>query len=519
MASEIVNPYQLMRNSSIIKLIQSEEECNDICTIFMNDKNKILGFDTEFGIKNGSNFTAATIQLSNGKFTCVIQMNKLKNIPNSLKSVLEDATILKVGVACINDAKVIRNTVNIDVRGCIELPYLASIIDNNIELKSYGLARLSSHYLQINLPKNREIRCNNWANDELSGEKVEYAASDAFHGYMIYKKIISLKSNNNNIDEIQNSIVDKKFKSNNKSAMIQNICIDNLTKNNTCDCVIMSYDNQLLCYAKKSKAMSYIKKNMATIVQYNPFTVKLLYDIDITKNNNGCKIISYMNDISWNTRRATGLWYLEKNLATLVQEDPFTIKLLFQTKVEKHNIFIEPINNHNICVSCGGSNKLSNYHIIPKAIKFIDKTNITTHCLVLLCKICYNKVRYAHDIIINKFMHMYKLDKKYDDNLNIYKLEHSCIMMANAIINNGIPGNKKNEYINKLEEIYQTKELDILQISNKLISKPQYIDLINEYIHANPQCIYKHCHILMQHFIDTLKPKHIPNGWHNMFDI
>lgn len=476
MASEIVNPYQLMKNSSTVSLIQNEEDCNNVCNIFMKDPDRILGFDTEFGPKNGSNFTAATIQLSNGKFTCVIQMNKLKNIPNNLKTVLEDPTILKVGVACTYDARVISNTVDIDVKGCIELPYLASIIGNLVELKSYGLARLSNHYLQINLPKNREIRCNNWANEELSGEKIEYAASDAFHGYMIYKKIISLKSDNHNIDEIHKSIMDMKVK---QKAQVHNQNVDQ----------------------KQQK-----KKNIfcASGPHYE-----------------NCVVLSTDGSVSWLTTKKRCQWYLNKNLATLILNEPFTIKLLFETKLQKNNI----VDDHtkeprkDICVSCGISTHLNRHNIVQTLqAKCKDYNIINSHDMVLICNRCTSKINSVHDHFVNKLLDDFNLVDQFQELENKNYQNKICKNLANGILINSTPASKRQEYIKKLAEIYQTSELDITSVKVNQISKLDIIinskhHILSKYIENNFDMIDVYRKRWRQHFIDTLKPTFLPSNW------
>ena len=60
-------------------------------------------------------------------------------------------------------------------------------------------------------------------------------------------------------------------------------------------------------------------------------------------------------------------WYIHRDLAELIEDDPPAVKLLFEPKGfledENNEFYIQ--SNNNMCVGCGESNHYLRYRIIP----------------------------------------------------------------------------------------------------------------------------------------------------------
>jgi hypothetical protein len=480
--------YDYMLKKTKVIVIQTDDECTKTCTLYLNDPVKVLGFDVEFGpaimqghvIRHGKQYAAATVQLSNGSTTCVIQMNLLTDSTNlKLKELLEDITIIKVGVACTNDSKVINNTCDIDTVGCVELPLLATIVCNDPLLRSYGLARLTKRFLNLDLPKTRELRCGNWTADNLSKDKITYAAADAFVAFEIYNKIISMKEQDDDIPAIIQSIMDIKVKSKDLNSSANN----------------------------GNGNISEHKKNRQLLIS-NP-----AYDNCLVKTSNG--------QTGWYTKRSRCDWYIKRGLASIIQEDPYIIQLKFETKLQKAGLVdLHLIDaKKNICVACGSGNQLNRYNIIGKGAVLSN-----SHDSVFLCNRCMSVMTRAADNLLDKLLDKYNCRQGYINYCEDYKKKKKHITLANGILSNNTPQMVKDKMKTELYDYCKENNVDGIDIDNMDLNKIieintiQYEPIVRRYImnyviEKDPDTHHEWRLMWRQYFLDTLKPKHMPKTW------
>ncbi|XP_009764477.1 3'-5' exonuclease isoform X1 [Nicotiana sylvestris] len=153
-----------------------------------------LGFDIEWrpsfrkGVAPGK---AAVMQICGDKSSCYVLHIIHSGIPQTLQSLLEDPTVVKVGVWIANDAYKVSVDHNVSVKTLEDLSELANKkLDE--EPKKWSLASLTEKLLAKQLPKPRKIRLGNWEANELSKEKLQYAATDAFVSWYLYQALKSL---------------------------------------------------------------------------------------------------------------------------------------------------------------------------------------------------------------------------------------------------------------------------------------------------------------------------------------
>ena len=142
---------------------------------------RIIGLDLEwnFGLSVGK---TAVLQLATAFDIYVIQLSKMRNLPNSLASILTDPHIPKTGVAIHQDLAKLHRDFGLIPAGGLELSRLAWRFDaerwqNHRFLIS--LRDLCKGYLAVDLDKGA-TRISSWTQTPLSNEQIEYAASDAY---------------------------------------------------------------------------------------------------------------------------------------------------------------------------------------------------------------------------------------------------------------------------------------------------------------------------------------------------
>lgn len=89
-------------------------------------------------------------------------------------------------------------------------------------------------------------------------------------------------------------------------------------------------------------------------------------------------------------------WYLEKSLATLISENPFTVRLNFEPAGrnvgDAGQYYATP--KENFCVVCGKSNSYIRKYIVPREYRkyfpSVMKSH-TSHDVLLLCPDCHQR--------------------------------------------------------------------------------------------------------------------------------
>ena len=144
----------------------------------------ILGFDTETkpAFKKGVHHKVALLQLSNGENCFLFRLNKM-GLPDCLAEILSNKNIIKTGVAIKDDIKGLNEWNQFTPAGFVELQDYTT----RLGIKSNSLKKISGIVLGYSLSKRQ--RTSNWEKEQLSEAQIKYAATDAWIGYEIYKKL------------------------------------------------------------------------------------------------------------------------------------------------------------------------------------------------------------------------------------------------------------------------------------------------------------------------------------------
>jgi len=143
-------------------------------------KCKILGFDTETkpSFKRGVSNSVCLLQLSTEDKAFLFRIHKT-GLPVSLRDVLSDPEILKVGVAIRDDIKGLKKIEPFKDGGFIELQ--TEVV--NFGINDMSLKKLAGITMGIRVSKMQ--RLSNWEAETLSRAQQVYAATDAWVSYMI----------------------------------------------------------------------------------------------------------------------------------------------------------------------------------------------------------------------------------------------------------------------------------------------------------------------------------------------
>ena len=177
--------YEFINFKGKIHLITGDEEL--ACISGELNSAKELGFDTETrpSFKKGDFFKVALLQLATTNNAYLIRLHNLTQF-QILKSIFENTQIIKVGVAIRDDIKQLNKIFQFSPQNFIELQTLAK----SQGLKNFGLKGMTEEVLQAKLSKKAKI--SNWDAHALTEQQIMYAATDAWVGLELFRKINSL---------------------------------------------------------------------------------------------------------------------------------------------------------------------------------------------------------------------------------------------------------------------------------------------------------------------------------------
>jgi ribonuclease D len=154
------------------------------------ESHTLLGFDTETkpAFKKGVINEVSLLQLSTSDKALLFRLNQI-GLLKPLTKLLSDPKIIKAGVAVRDDISALNRLSKFTPGGFIDLQKLVK--DYGIE--DNGLKKLAANILGFNISKRQQT--SNWEQEQLSLAQIEYAATDAWICYEIYKVLKTIPVN------------------------------------------------------------------------------------------------------------------------------------------------------------------------------------------------------------------------------------------------------------------------------------------------------------------------------------
>lgn len=162
----------------------------------MDCSTKAVGFDTEqkprFVSKKdgGTENETAVLQLGIETSCLVLHIYHISEMPKSLKSILRDENILKIGSGIDKDASKFTRESGLICKGLVDTQPMAT----SLGLQKIGLAE---RFLGMKL--NKRVALTNWENVPLHLRQIEYAALDAWVGLKVYQEMKRQKKSSKDI--------------------------------------------------------------------------------------------------------------------------------------------------------------------------------------------------------------------------------------------------------------------------------------------------------------------------------
>jgi len=167
-----------------IHLIKTDQELQAVAAEMSLVKE--FGFDTETrpSFKKGEVYPVSLVQLATETDVYLIRLRHIRQF-DLFKSLFENSEILKVGAAIRDDLKGLQKIFQFTPQNFIELQDLAK----KKNLQNMGLKGMTEEVLGQTITKGPKTT--NWDAEELTDRQLLYAATDAWIGLTLYKKLIA----------------------------------------------------------------------------------------------------------------------------------------------------------------------------------------------------------------------------------------------------------------------------------------------------------------------------------------
>jgi ribonuclease D len=144
----------------------------------------LLGFDTETrpAFTKGQKYPPSLVQLASEHEVVLFQLEQTGLTP-PLLALLSDPAIIKAGVALDFDLRSLRELQPFEPAGFVDLAHLA----RRRGVHHQGLRGMAAQVCGIRISKS--ARTSNWANVRLTPQQFRYAATDAWIGREIYRRL------------------------------------------------------------------------------------------------------------------------------------------------------------------------------------------------------------------------------------------------------------------------------------------------------------------------------------------
>lgn len=184
LSKEEINLLPIGRWEGETHLIQTTGEVEAAASVC--SRTSLLGFDTETrpSFRKGQSYAPSLLQLATDREVFLFQLRH--SLPEPLLAILSAPGIVKAGVGLKDDLLNLQALMAFVPQGFVDLAVLA----RQRGLAASGLRGLAAAVCGIRISKS--ARTTNWARPDLSPQQIQYAATDAWIGREIYKRLKTL---------------------------------------------------------------------------------------------------------------------------------------------------------------------------------------------------------------------------------------------------------------------------------------------------------------------------------------
>jgi RNA polymerase sigma factor for flagellar operon FliA len=145
-----------------------------------------IGFDTESKptfLKGEVSTGPHLVQLATASHAYLFPVSRLSDL-QTLKTILESTSVLKVGFGLGNDRSALKTRLGITLDNVLDL---GEVLRGEGHRGTVGAKVAVAHFFGQKLQKSKKVGTSNWANPNLSERQILYAANDAHVALQLYR--------------------------------------------------------------------------------------------------------------------------------------------------------------------------------------------------------------------------------------------------------------------------------------------------------------------------------------------
>uniref|UniRef100_A0A4W5KDP2 Exonuclease 3'-5' domain-containing protein 2 n=1 Tax=Hucho hucho TaxID=62062 RepID=A0A4W5KDP2_9TELE len=522
-------------------MVSSEEDWEQLWPSLQKELSvyPVLGLDCEWVSVKGKTSAVSLLQMASYSGLCVLVRlqpfrGSQQDLPLSLKEVLRDPHVLKVGVGCYEDGKRLTRDYGLALGCTVDLRYLALrqrkvVLNNGMSLKS-----LAADLLNVSLDKSLALRCSNWEADQLTLEQMTYAARDAQVSIALFFHLLGLHSDTtpspdswSGYTQLANrcqGLVDTPFRERGggeegedggksldgerrrRSRKLQQPTLETPE----------SGDQQVPDPRRNNK-----RKPLGAgySARSSP-----LYDNCFLHAPDGQPLCT--------CDKKKAQWYLDKGIGVWQSDEPFTVRLLFEPSGRpdsQQDYYLTA--KENLCVVCGKNDSYIRKNIVPHEYRRHFPTEMkdhNSHDVLLLCTSCHAASNVHDGFLKQQLANEYGAPQGCEEGVRL--LEDSdrrrvrSAARALLTVGDGLPGARRDELQKVIRYFFNDTDVELtpetLQRAAGLetrIFNDRYVPHGLKVVKANAEQGLKGLMELegrwRQHFLSTMTPRHLPDFW------
>ena len=214
-------------------------------------------------------------------------------------------------------------------------------------------------------------------------------------------------------------------------------------------------------------------------------------------------------------------WYLNRNLATILIENPLTIILNFEPKGMGNSNEYYLCDKDNACVVCAEKNMevLTKHHVVPLEYRKnfpLEKKSRSSHDIVIMCEKHHFEYENLYaDKLKEKLEKQFGINRKEiilnkSKSLKTYKFSE---IMLDSERCKKIPITRIEYFRKEMKRLFGTDDPFEVSKLNLYKEMDNEINIVAKKVVENVDNIDEFCIMWRKHFVEFAKPKYLPIGW------
>ncbi|CAN9502639.1 unnamed protein product [Ophioblennius macclurei] len=516
-------------------MVSCEEEWQRLWPLIQNELSvlPVLGLDCEWVSSKGKSSSVSLLQMSSYSGLCVLVRlqglwSQRHAFPLTLTQVLRDPQVFKVGIGCYEDGQRLTRDYGLALACTVDLRYLAvrqrqTSLNNGLSLKS-----LAADLLNVSLDKSLELRCSDWAADQLTLEQMTYAARDAQVSIALFLHLLGLRPGTGpdlpggtSYSELASrcqGLVDTPFRGRGDG----DERADGEKRRRT-----RQAPQPPECPPSGEQQTPDPRRNSKRKALGAGYSARKspLYDNCFLHAPDGQPLCT--------CDKKKARWYLDKGIGVLKSEDPFVVQLLFEPSGRpdsQQDYYLTA--KDNLCVVCGKADSYIRKNIVPHEYRRHFPTEMkdhNSHDILLLCTACHAASNVHDGFLKQQLAEEFAAPQGCEEGVRL--LEDSgrrrVRSAARALLSagKGLPEPRRQElqvlikdYLNlnqqqqlDSEALQQTADLETRILNEAYV--PHGLKVVRCHAQRGLQGLMELERRWRQHFLSSMQPQHLPRLW------